>query len=331
VALRSACADPKTESACKAVPVSGGKAELVFPVAAKQTTYVVVDGIAGKSGAYTLSVDISATTCGDGLAQYPEQCDEGNTTSGDGCSATCQLEVPLSAPGKCPGATYAFAGSLAGPKTVSFAGDVSLLASTASSVGCTSAGGKDQVYAITPSISGALRSVLTASYPGAQLHARRECFTSSTQLDCRVQPLASVPLEMTMPVVAQNTYFIFVDSDSSSPGGPYTLDLTLSPPTCGNGTLETPEACDDGNVAPGDGCARLRRRVSTRVPARPSRSAAPRGDRSRSITRRAPRRSPRASERARAAPPARRTRSTRSFLPTTGGSPRRCALASAWP
>jgi cysteine-rich repeat protein len=255
VALRSACADPKTESACKPVPVSGGKAELIFPVAAKQTTYVVVDGVAGKSGAFRLDVDISATTCGDGLAQYPEQCDEGNTTAGDGCSANCLLETPLSAPGKCPGATYTLVGSVAGPKTVSFAGDVSLLAGTASAIGCLSGGGKDQVYAITPTISGALKSVLRASYPEAQLHARRECFSSQTQLDCRIQPIASVPLEMTIPVVAQNTYFIFVDSDSGSTGGPYTLDVTLSPPTCGNGTLETPEACDDGNVAAGDGCA----------------------------------------------------------------------------
>ncbi|HJQ83579.1 MAG TPA: myxococcus cysteine-rich repeat containing protein, partial [Candidatus Binatia bacterium] len=33
-----------------------------------------------------------AAVCGDGLAQPPEECDDGNTTAGDGCSATCQLE-----------------------------------------------------------------------------------------------------------------------------------------------------------------------------------------------------------------------------------------------
>lgn len=30
--------------------------------------------------------------CGDGVAQFPEECDDGNTTGGDGCSATCQLD-----------------------------------------------------------------------------------------------------------------------------------------------------------------------------------------------------------------------------------------------
>lgn len=255
VALRTTCADPKTETTCKSVPVGGGQTEVVFPVAANETTFVVVDGVAGKSGAFTITVDVDATSCGDGLAQYPEQCDDGNTAAGDGCSPSCQLETPLSAAGKCPGATYTMAGSAAGPTTVSFAGDVSLLASTGSSLGCSSGGGKDQVYAITPTISGSLKTVLHAQYPEAQLHARRECFTSQSQMDCRVQPLASVPLEMTIPVVAQNTYFVFVDSDSGSPGGAYTLDVTLSPATCGNGTIETPEACDDGNTTAGDGCS----------------------------------------------------------------------------
>jgi cysteine-rich repeat protein len=31
-------------------------------------------------------------SCGNGVVETGEQCDDGNTTSGDGCSATCQLE-----------------------------------------------------------------------------------------------------------------------------------------------------------------------------------------------------------------------------------------------
>jgi cysteine-rich repeat protein len=35
------------------------------------------------------------TTCGNGITEPPgEQCDDGNVTNGDGCSATCQLEAP---------------------------------------------------------------------------------------------------------------------------------------------------------------------------------------------------------------------------------------------
>ena len=35
-----------------------------------------------------------AATCGDGTIEYPEQCDDGNLVSGDGCSAGCLDECP---------------------------------------------------------------------------------------------------------------------------------------------------------------------------------------------------------------------------------------------
>ncbi len=35
---------------------------------------------------------VHAARCGDGIVQGSEQCDDGNTTSGDRCSATCQIE-----------------------------------------------------------------------------------------------------------------------------------------------------------------------------------------------------------------------------------------------
>ena len=34
-------------------------------------------------------------TCGDGIVQAPEQCDDGGYVSGDGCSSECTIEVPL--------------------------------------------------------------------------------------------------------------------------------------------------------------------------------------------------------------------------------------------
>ncbi|MDX2167599.1 MAG: PQQ-dependent sugar dehydrogenase [Deltaproteobacteria bacterium] len=35
---------------------------------------------------------VAAAQCGDGVALAPEECDDGNAASGDGCSASCQLE-----------------------------------------------------------------------------------------------------------------------------------------------------------------------------------------------------------------------------------------------
>src|SRR5262249_29783759 len=48
------------------------------------------------TGAYTLTVTARGPQCGNGildlLGATAEQCDDGNLASGDGCSATCQIE-----------------------------------------------------------------------------------------------------------------------------------------------------------------------------------------------------------------------------------------------
>jgi len=41
--------------------------------------------------------------CGNGIIEAGEECDDGNTVSGDGCSSTCQIEVEEPSPGPGPG------------------------------------------------------------------------------------------------------------------------------------------------------------------------------------------------------------------------------------
>lgn len=45
-------------------------------------------------------LDCTLPICGDGIVdnEFGEECDDGNNTDGDGCSATCQLEVPGETP-----------------------------------------------------------------------------------------------------------------------------------------------------------------------------------------------------------------------------------------
>lgn len=255
--VRKDCTAPTTETECKTLPAGGGSSEVALPVTPGDSFYVIVDGAGGQSGEFQLDVSISTAFCGDGIATYPEQCEDGNTVSGDGCSASCQLEAGNPGVGACPGIAYTFVGDPNGPRTISLAGDVSLLSNTMSATACSSvAGGKDQAYAITPTIDGALTAVLHAAWPEAAFHVRRECFSSSTEVQCRMDPTG--PVRMTFPVSANQTYTLFVDSKTGASfptGGLYSLDLTLSPTTCGNGIFEAPEECEDGNTTDGDGCS----------------------------------------------------------------------------
>ncbi|HLY38412.1 MAG TPA: DUF4215 domain-containing protein [Candidatus Binatia bacterium] len=41
---------------------------------------------------YTGQPSTCTTVCGDGIIAGSEQCDDGNTTNGAGCSATCQFQ-----------------------------------------------------------------------------------------------------------------------------------------------------------------------------------------------------------------------------------------------
>ncbi len=45
---------------------------------------------------------IQCVECGDGFRTYPEECDDGNVASGDGCSSECTVEIGYS----CSGGSY---------------------------------------------------------------------------------------------------------------------------------------------------------------------------------------------------------------------------------
>lgn len=259
LSLRGNCTPSTNESVCKAATAEGQDVELVFPLAAGQTIFVVVDALASGTGNYTLSIDVTDSSCGDGVAQLPEQCDDGNTVNGDGCNDACQFEDPPSAPGTCPGASYTLVGDPAAPVTVSFAGDTSLSTNVSGARDCAPSGiswsssGKDIVYAITPTLPGSLKTILHATYARPSLHVRQECYLQNSEYAC-AYALPAEPIATTIPVVANQTYYVFVDSGATL-GGPFSLEATWSPALCGDGVKQTGEECDDGNDVAGDGCA----------------------------------------------------------------------------
>jgi cysteine-rich repeat protein len=53
---------------------------------------------------------------------------------------------------------------------------------------------------------------------------------------------------------AAQTLFIIADNFDPGATGPFTLDVKLHSPVCGDGVIEGPEVCDDMNAVAGDGC-----------------------------------------------------------------------------
>lgn len=55
--------------------------------------FIRVSGDGGSTGPYLFEVAEIAPACGNGIREPTEQCDDGGVTAGDGCNATCALEI----------------------------------------------------------------------------------------------------------------------------------------------------------------------------------------------------------------------------------------------
>jgi cysteine-rich repeat protein len=94
VALRSSCASVESELGCgESSPEGQGDASLLLQVTSddpEPITVVVTAATVIDEGPFTLEAEFTPEECGDSLVVGSETCDDGNETSGDGCSADCQ-------------------------------------------------------------------------------------------------------------------------------------------------------------------------------------------------------------------------------------------------
>ncbi|MBI5511132.1 MAG: proprotein convertase P-domain-containing protein [Deltaproteobacteria bacterium] len=276
--------------------------------------YVVVDGAAGACGEYTLTVEVSpAATCGDlictvqhesctscpvdcpclhcgdgGLqSNESEKCDDGNRTSGDGCSATCAVEpnywcrgvpslcyptvsyapaCPLNLPVldppstgasstlNVPGAFQIFDMTLDVNITHSYTGDVTvnLVAPDATSamVHNLSGGSSDDIV-------GTYDTTLIPDPPASMSVFDNRTGNGLWRLEVK-------DLLAGYEGVLNCWGLTFVKKTTCGSGGCEPPQETCGScadcncaAVCGNGLLDTAvgERCDDGNTAPGDGCS----------------------------------------------------------------------------
>ena len=117
-------------------------------------------------------------------------------------------------------------------------------------------GGPDHVYHLQPTGTGSLAiKVQGTGALNPTVYLRSTCDDATSQLACAETTGAGGAESLRYDVVTGRDYYLYVDGASGS-AGKYTITMKLTlGPVCGDGKIDTNEACDDGNKVDGDGCS----------------------------------------------------------------------------
>lgn len=201
---------------------------------------------ASGTGTYTVYARVEAPVCGDGAVQdyVGETCDDGNTTSGDGCSATCRVESPSIGTLVGTGVSRDFAGGLSALGQADFyrvelTSEGYILAETfvPTAGRCDTAGGSPSANTVLRLYDADFALLGSDDDGGINSCSRFDEFAGFNR-------------------VPAGTYFVSVEeSGRNALLSPYLLRVRTVAAGCGNGFIEAGEACDDGNLSSGDGCS----------------------------------------------------------------------------
>jgi cysteine-rich repeat protein len=177
-----------------------------------------------------------APSCGDGVVQNGEDCDDGNTDDTDGCNASCKLSglTPLKT-AACPGLPVHVWGGAHAPTLVTKTTGSGSRSATPS---CSGAGGTtsgsvapDRVFAVVAHKSGSMKVTATEANYNSFLYASDACMpTANTTLSCANERGLGGDESLTFAVVAGTTYHVFVDGVGSDATNEGTARVTFSIP-----------------------------------------------------------------------------------------------------
>lgn len=210
---------------------------------------------------YTLLLRVSGPVCGNTVREGTEQCDDGDLDSGDGCSATCTLELSLTPE------TEDNNNRVAADPLNAGANDGWLSTINRNAAGVVTAGDEDYyTFTVPAGVTRSLVAEVSDGLVGCPFDSTLELRSAgggvlATDLnegigDC--SKLDGVSLA-SVRNLAPGQYFLVVRhaSSTSTINVPYVLRLQLIAPACGNRVPEPGEACDDGNTMDNDGCSAL--------------------------------------------------------------------------
>ncbi|MEO8548848.1 MAG: DUF4215 domain-containing protein [Kofleriaceae bacterium] len=96
-------ANPPNPYGCADENFDGESEILTYSHLAAGTYYVVVDSYDPTvAGAYAFTITATPSMCGNGVVDGTERCDDHNTTTGDGCDASCYVEAGYVCTGTTP-------------------------------------------------------------------------------------------------------------------------------------------------------------------------------------------------------------------------------------
>jgi cysteine-rich repeat protein len=211
--LRERCIDAYTEITCLEGSETGGDV-LELTLDAYTDLTVVVEAIDPfQAGPFEVPVVFSPYGCGDGLREDPEQCDDGNIASGDGCSAGCTAELDV----LCAALPSVTIGQTAG----------SFMTATSVFYGeCAgSIDSPEQGYRYTAASTSV--TVTINSTADLALHAALSCGEMAAPLGCADAVIGSGQETLTLATLPGDNLTFFVELGAGQPAdASFTLDIT---------------------------------------------------------------------------------------------------------
>jgi cysteine-rich repeat protein len=204
-------------------------------VTAGKTYWVFVDGKAGQSGEYALTLSLSTgPKCNDGIVQDGEACDDGNPQDDDGCNQQCLPSGDSAALGRCDASGHGTVKVHVWNTPVVFNGSTSNMgqnfSTNANLTTCGGTGGPyvDRAYAVIPHKSGTLTVTLSNTNFDQMLYAREGC-ASTTDLVCADANNDNSGESISFPVTVGKTYDVIVDGsfNTGARAGNFTMTLSI--------------------------------------------------------------------------------------------------------
>ena len=193
---------------------------------------------------------VEVAVCGNGHRQGAEACDDGNTVSWDGCSATCAVEVAVCGNGHLQGVEACDDGN-----TISWDGCSATCAVEVAVCGnghLQGAEACDDGNTVSWDGCSATCAVEVAVCGNGHRQGAEACDDGNTVSGDGCSSTCTIEVAVCGNGIRQGTEACDDGNTVSWDGCSATCTVEVA--VCGNGHLQGAEACDDGNVVGGDGC-----------------------------------------------------------------------------